>query len=67
MPGQIRRTLRLGTNQADQLAGEGMYRWMLYILIALGFALRAINLTEESLWRDEVDTIRFAFVSLEQL
>lgn len=37
------------------------------MLLAIAFALRAANITGESLWRDEVDTIRFAFVSFDQL
>ena len=33
----------------------------------LAFLLRIAHINGESLWRDEVDTIRFAFVSLDQL
>lgn len=42
-------------------------RWAPHALLVIAFALRAANITGESLWRDEVDTIRFAFVSFDQL
>lgn len=35
-------------------------RWLLVGLIGLAFALRMIGLDAQSLWRDEVDAIRFA-------
>jgi hypothetical protein len=44
-----------------------MARWWPHLVLLAGFVLRAANLTGESLWRDEVDTIRFAFVGLDQL
>jgi mannosyltransferase len=37
------------------------------VILALAFVLRAANITAESLWRDEVDTIRFAFAPLSEL
>ncbi len=48
-------------------AGHAIRRWAPHTLLAIAFALRAANITGESLWRDEVDTIRFAFVSFDQL
>src|SRR5438093_651443 len=38
-----------------------------YVLLYLAFILRAVNINGESLWRDEVDTIRFAFASLSEM
>jgi 4-amino-4-deoxy-L-arabinose transferase-like glycosyltransferase len=35
-------------------------RWALIVLVGLAFALRAPGLDFQSLWRDEVDAIRFA-------
>jgi mannosyltransferase len=42
-------------------------RWLLVGLIGLAFALRMIGLDAQSLWRDEVDAIRFATGSLSDL
>ena len=39
-------------------------RWMLIAIMGLAFGLRAIGLDAQSLWRDEVDAIRFASRSL---
>jgi mannosyltransferase len=39
----------------------------LYVMLGVAFVLRIVNITGESLWRDEVDTIRFAFMPIEQL
>jgi len=47
-------------------AGERSPRtaWLLLALIWLAFALRAAGLTAQSLWRDEVDALRFATQTL---
>ncbi len=37
------------------------------LIIFAGFILRAVNITGESLWRDEVDTIRYAFAPLSEM
>jgi len=42
-------------------------RWALVAVIGLAFALRVIGLDGQSLWRDEVDAIRFAQSSLPDL
>jgi len=42
-------------------------RWMLIAIMGLAFGLRAIGLDAQSLWRDEVDAIRFASRSLVDL
>jgi len=42
-------------------------RWALVAVIGLAFALRAIGLDAQSLWRDEVDAIRFAQFPLPDL
>ncbi len=44
-----------------------MTRWLPHAVLFAGFILRIANITGESLWRDEVDTIRFSFVGLDQL
>jgi uncharacterized membrane protein len=36
-------------------------------MVLLAFVLRALNLTGESLWRDEIDTVRFAFGSSREM
>jgi 4-amino-4-deoxy-L-arabinose transferase-like glycosyltransferase len=38
-----------------------------HVFLFVAFALRAATLTGESLWRDEVDSIRFAFAPLSSL
>ncbi len=48
-------------------AARAIQHWAPHMIVGFAFALRAANITGESLWRDEVDTIRFAFVSLGQL
>lgn len=48
-------------------AVHAIQHWAPHVIIGFAFALRAANITGESLWRDEIDTIRFAFVSLDQL
>jgi len=42
-------------------------RWGTLGLLALGFALRVFTLTAQSLWRDEVDALRFATALLRQV
>ena len=42
-------------------------RWGTLGLLALGFALRVFTLTAQSLWRDEVDALRFATAPLRQV
>ena len=46
---------------------EDKHRWLLLGLIGLAFALRMIGLDSQSLWRDEIDAIRFATLSLGDL
>ncbi len=41
--------------------------WLLLALIWLAFALRVVGLTAQSLWRDEVDALRFAAQALPAL
>lgn len=41
--------------------------WLLAGLVGLAFALRVVGLDAESLWRDEIDAIRFAYWPLSQL
>lgn len=43
------------------------HRWLLVGLVGLAFALRVWGLDVQSLWRDEVDAIRFAFRPLASL
>lgn len=43
---------------------SSMRRFAPHVILFLAFTLRLVNLTGESLWRDEVDTIRFAFEPL---
>ena len=47
--------------------GKRCRRWLLVGLSALAFALRVQGLSFQSLWRDEVDSIRFAGQPLPQL
>jgi mannosyltransferase len=48
--------------------GEAHWRpWLLTGLVGLAFALRVIGLDAESLWRDEIDAIRFAYWPLAEL
>jgi mannosyltransferase len=42
-------------------------RWALAVVVGLAFALRVIGLDGQSLWRDEVDAIRFAQFPLPDL
>jgi len=46
---------------------ERAYRWTLIGLILLAFVLRVVGLDFQSLWRDEVDAIRFASRDLPKL
>ena len=46
---------------------EDKHRWLLVGLIGLAFALRMVGLDFQSLWRDEIDAIRFATLSLGDL
>lgn len=48
--------LRVGAGRASTVA-----------IVFIAFALRVVNLAGESLWRDEVDSIRFAFEPLATL
>lgn len=41
--------------------------WVAVVLLLLGYALRAYRLDYQSLWRDEVDSVRFATRSLPAL
>lgn len=50
-----------------QAAVEGRHHWLLVGLIGLTFALRMLGLDAESLWRDEVDAVRFAIQPLGDL
>ena len=68
----------MGQNQAQRV-GAGVAngatvvmsargrRWALVAVIGLAFALRVIGLDGQSLWRDEVDAIRFAQFPLPDL
>ncbi|MCL5998363.1 MAG: glycosyltransferase family 39 protein [Chloroflexi bacterium] len=38
-----------------------------HTLALLAFLLRALNITGESLWRDEIDTVRFSFTALSEM
>jgi uncharacterized membrane protein len=42
-------------------------RWLLVALVFLAFSLRVVGLSTQSLWRDEVDSVRFASRPLEDL
>jgi mannosyltransferase len=39
---------------------RGLERWSVLGLLLLAFAIRVLTLTNQSLWRDEVDALRFA-------
>lgn len=43
---------------------ERWLRFAPHLVLFIAFALRSVNLTGESLWRDEVDSVRFAFEPL---
>lgn len=47
--------------------GESGERWILLLLVAVAFALRAWGLEAQGLWRDEVDALRFATAPLAEL
>ena len=50
------------------LFADGRWRpWILAGLAGLAFALRVVGLDAESLWRDEIDAIRFAYWPLSLL
>jgi mannosyltransferase len=55
---------KLNITAAVDLIGP---RLLPLLFIGLAFVLRAVNITGESLWRDEVDTIRFALAPLSDL
>ena len=44
----------------SEAAGSRRWRFALLLIVFLACALRATSLTAQSLWRDEVDAIRFA-------
>jgi len=74
MPGRARKNTHAALqasptrqNRWAAFAARAIQRWAPHMLLVFAFALRAANITGESLWRDEVDTIRFAFVSFDQL
>lgn len=46
---------------------EGARFWMLVGIVALAFGLRVSGLSFQSLWRDEVDAVRFASLPLADL
>jgi 4-amino-4-deoxy-L-arabinose transferase-like glycosyltransferase len=46
---------------------QDKHHWLLVGIIGLAFALRVIGLDSESLWRDEIDAIRFASQPLSNL
>jgi 4-amino-4-deoxy-L-arabinose transferase-like glycosyltransferase len=50
-----------------EAAVQERHRWLLVGLIGLAFALQVIGLGSESLWRDEIDAIRFASQPLSNL
>jgi mannosyltransferase len=50
-----------------ELAVQDRHHWLLVGIIGLAFALRMIGLDLESLWRDEIDAIRFASQPLSNL
>ena len=50
-----------------EAAVQERHRWLLVGLIGLAFALQVIGLGFESLWRDEIDAIRFASQPLDNL
>jgi uncharacterized membrane protein len=39
--------------------------WLPTAILLVAFGLRSANITSESLWRDEIDSVRFAFEPLE--
>ncbi len=54
------------TDHYRRFAFDGPARFALGAVM-LAFILRALNIVGESLWRDEIDTIRFAFAPSDQL
>ena len=43
------------------------YDWLLVGVVGLAFALRVAGLDSQSLWRDEIDAIRFATRTWDEL
>jgi mannosyltransferase len=43
------------------IVGQRLWRWSLVAVCGLAFLLRIAGLDAQSLWRDEVDAVRFAF------
>lgn len=39
---------------------KSLSRWKMVALLAIAYATRVFTLTNQSLWRDEVDALRFA-------
>ena len=65
---------QLASPRADRAAGTLATRrrqiassWLVAAIVLLAFALRVVHLDFQSLWRDEVDAIRFATRPLPEL
>jgi 4-amino-4-deoxy-L-arabinose transferase-like glycosyltransferase len=57
----------LTTSHATERKTSSVLSWTSVVLIFAAFVLRILHINGESLWRDEVDVIRFAFAPFGEL